>query len=772
MADRFPIEKRTTRSRARATGEKLIPYTVPIPKLNRKKSGTRMADSEQGAVGGNPTPQGEGRPGTDPPRESKFPTSTPRSRSAPTFDENLDIRANTDRNVDYGLVATEGNYPQSELESIPSSEEEEEVEVTMRRTDPPTSTDTVQTTYRDLEGREIQYPFQPPAFQPIPPVDTGARLKLRPVNPPAPQERVQTVEETERLRREQILLQRAREDKREREEEIRNVGTPRGTVRQRGSARYLDTDIDDDRELGLHQMLKHVAKPVSNLNEPTTRDDERYLQRNREHLAKITPNNVRRALQQSLQPTEVSLKEFTRNTVREVRREYEREIAAMRNEMQQREDTFAARLQRLEENEKLSSRVSTEKKDKVVINPFYPSIRADEDLVRKAGLVLSSQIKIVETKITFDKDPFNFLFHLCLESNKVAATHNLTKDQQRDLILNHIPSSEPEYAYINREPTLQGIFSVVSTMASKIMTIAEIQKQINLWSINLSSDVALYRSITVLVDLVGRASSDSHGHDPGDAEVFRQVITRIQRDQIPEALREQLNLARCRIRGNETFPELNDNLLGTLNKFIGYKRKNQSSVPQTNKIQESGPPQVFAVESQPAKPNQNSSTPPHSNQKPKGNWGNKNREGGNGNGNANGGQQKPRFGNKPKGNGRFVAPWDPTVPYLSKNGNTLSNKCQQHFEGYCWKCGHSSHTYDKCRIYTEQPTVLTLCSVCNQGFHDKCRRRYVNPKGKSLSDEVKQLQVMVQQLALAGPPRAFMVTHQPTGNRANHDNDD
>jgi len=117
-----------------------------------------------------------------------------------------------------------------------------------------------------------------------------------------------------------------------------------------------------------------------------------------------------------------------------------------------------------------------------------------------------------------------------------------------------------------------------------------------------------------------------------------------------------------------------------------------------------------------------------------------------------------------------VEPWDPKVPYLSKNGNQLSQKCQQHFEGFCWKCGHSSHLYESCRIYPDGGTVLTLCSHCNQGFHDKCRRRFV--KEKHVDEQIKQLQVMCQQLAISGPRPAFMVTHQSAGNRANHDNDD
>jgi hypothetical protein len=373
----------------------------------------------------------------------------------------------------------------------------------------------------------------------------------------------------------------------------------------------------------------------------------------------------------------------------------------------------------------------------------------------------------------------------------VAATHSLTQEQQRDLILSHIPSSEPEYAYINLEPTLKGVFSIVSTMASKIMTIAEIQKQINMWSLNNQSDITLYKSVTTLVDLVRRSMEHTDGGSVSNPELFKQVITRIQRDNIPESLKEALNLARCRIRGDETVPELNDNLLGTLNKYIGHskKSKSQSSVPQTNKAtlgnQDCSPPQVFAIEYQQPKVAQVPNNPPQQNQGNNGgakSKGYNNKKGNNGNQKSN--QQSPQntAGNKahdgegqnnkkgPFKKHRFVKPWDPKEVYLSKNGNQLSQKCQKHFEGHCWKCGHSSHTYEKCKIYPDTTTFLSLCSTCNQGFHDQCKRRWAWEK--TVADQLKQITVMYNHLAADPPRQAFMITNQSQGQVQEPDDSD
>jgi len=328
-----------------------------------------MEDEYQGAVGGVPAPQGEGRPSTDPARESKFLPPTPRSRSAPTFDEKLDVRSNTDQNVEYGIGAVGGStvpFPDSSEEDT-----EEEVEFAIPTAQPMIDPLTPRTgevgegnspdTFTTPQGRYTTPTVEPPriqAFQPTGagfaqpiPMPTGTRPKVRPLSKPVP-DRELTVEEVNRLRREQIQLQRAKEDKAAYERELKTYGTPyESKVRQRGSNRYVDTDIDDDHQPGLHQMFKRVVKPVYNLNEPTTRDDESYIQRNREHLAQITSKNIRQALQQSLQPTEASLKEFTRDTVKEVRKAYEAEMVAMRVEMQRERETFASRLQRLDSRE-------------------------------------------------------------------------------------------------------------------------------------------------------------------------------------------------------------------------------------------------------------------------------------------------------------------------------------------------------------------------------------------------------------------------------------
>jgi len=86
---------------------------------------------------------------------------------------------------------------------------------------------------------------------------------------------------------------------------------------------------------------------------------------------------------------------------------------------------------------------------------------------------------------------------------------------------------------------------------------------------------------------------------------------------------------------------------------------------------------------------------------------------------------------------RFVQQWPKDKVYISKNGNKLSQECEKHFEGFCFRCGHNSHTYDKCKVYPEKTVCITICSVCAQGFHETCRRKWA--KEAQISKQIQQL---------------------------------
>jgi hypothetical protein len=82
-----------------------------------------------------------------------------------------------------------------------------------------------------------------------------------------------------------------------------------------------------------------------------------------------------------------------------------------------------------------------------------------------------------------------------------------------------------------------------------------------------------------------------------------------------------------------------------------------------------------------------------------------------------------------------VAKWPLDKVYLNKSGNTLTKECEAHFNGFCLKCGYGNHAADACRIY-DSKLVLTLCQICQRGFHDQCENRYAleNKSGTNSKD--------------------------------------
>ena len=72
-------------------------------------------------------------------------------------------------------------------------------------------------------------------------------------------------------------------------------------------------------------------------------------------------------------------------------------------------------------------------------------------------------------------------------------------------------------------------------MASHAMTITELEKRINSWSLDNSRDVSMHRGITTINDLLQRSIELRNRDDPIQyPDLFGIAITRIQREDIPK----------------------------------------------------------------------------------------------------------------------------------------------------------------------------------------------------------------------------------------------
>jgi hypothetical protein len=304
-------------------------------------------------------------------------------------------------------------------------------------------------------------------------------------------------------------------------------------------------------------------------------------------------------------------------------------------------------------------------------------------------------------------------------------------------------------------------------LAPQILTISDLEKAINKWQLDNSTDKALVNSMTTLMDLLTRSmqhrNRDEVIHYP---ELFRVAITRVQRDNtLPASIYKALNEARLRIRDSDRMPELNTILFGALNPYIGFKPRGngkpqglpkshqvQSQVAEAtqphakkqekagNKGQQQQKPQQPQQQQQASKQNQSAPVATTSQgARPKEQKDTKNR----------GKKQWSKGGNK--GTEKkffFVEPWPENKHYVSKNGNSLTKECEEHFKGFCFKCGHNSHSHEDCKIYKSKDAFITLCTRCYQGFHDTCRSRRWGLQEEYMSKKLAEVTKMCQYLAI------------------------
>ena len=91
-----------------------------------------------------------------------------------------------------------------------------------------------------------------------------------------------------------------------------------------------------------------------------------------------------------------------------------------------------------------------------------------------------------------------------------------------------------------------------------------------------------------------------------------------------------------------------------------------------------------------------------------------------------------------------IPPWPPGKKYLGANGKNLSKEFEEAFKNACYRCGHTSHKAQDCKIYPNS-TIMSLCTTCRNGLHDVCKSyKFKNkePQDSAVST-VKKLENMI-----------------------------
>ena len=108
---------------------------------------------------------------------------------------------------------------------------------------------------------------------------------------------------------------------------------------------------------------------------------------------------------------------------------------------------------------------------------------------------------------------------------------------------------------------------------------------------------------------------------------------------------------------------------------------------------------------------------------------------------------KPHMGWKPRDRTQTgVTVYEGEV-FTDSTHKQLTRQLMEHFDNYCYKCGHFSHTGQHYKLYENQPLAFTLCTRCRQGFHTKCEsiRADLLFKDRALA-QAASLEVPTQQL--------------------------
>ena len=492
---------------------------------------------------------------------------------------------------------------------------------------------------------------------------------------------------------------------------------------------------------GLHRVVTHISKPVGVLLDPETRDDPIRIERSKQHLNRLTPAYITNALSKDniiVQQT---------NDIRD---------------MQESLKDLALQMRQVLSGQHRSQNSLLEKTGRIRPNPLstYPHSdnKAPESVYQAAVGALSQKMKTVEKSIQFVDSPYEYLLEVAALSNVSASTYGLTREQQRFLILNFVPPTSFIYKELG-SMNLEDIFYLASTNSVAILTPAELDKKLEEWQLDVSSLQKLNESLGQL-----KATSIEVLRMPIEKvchkTLFLGMVKRIKREKsLHPATIRKLDEAMFEIERETNPVELHKLLLAPLKEVVGYQaRRGSWSKPYQVHAFETAVATIDAKMTHAQPQTNNGGTKPKQkkqNKKPgqdsNPNKQNQNKQGQKG---QDRGRSKSRDRDGPKNRDRSqsrdgrpftsVAPWPANKPYMNTQGNGLMKEMQDHFAGHCFKCGHSSHRANKCRIYPSRTPVLTLCQTCCAGFHDQCkswRRKAI--EGDGTVNRVSKLEDMM-----------------------------
>ena len=436
-----------------------------------------------------------------------------------------------------------------------------------------------------------------------------------------------------------------------------------------GEASDNDTSLFDFEESidnkGLTRVFTHIVKPIANLNDPKKRKKSSVITKNIEYLSRITSENIEQAISEEQADIYRILNDFSL------------QLKAARQEIKE------IKAGQLGHNHKF------ERKNGIYPLAEYPALPAAAETLVIALNTIHESAKMIKQRHPIPIREEDFLFELLNASNAIASRFKLSEKQHFKILMNAMPTYSDAKLILKNTKNIQDLFDMFSIFCSRFETSEQIEQKYAEWVPNFENIEDLKTSLWSLLALELKRDPEN-ASDP--TVWFNSLTNKLFQSNIPKEAKIKLtNLKKIVVTHPMQTNELFARILGILGQSV-----KTLGLPQVNQIVDSrlkhaplGNDQQVIFRDQHLDHIRNDQ---HENVTP----------------------VTKRFGN-------FVVPWDNRTPYLDPTTfNGLTDKINEHFRGFCLRCGHNSHIGKNCRIYPSQGVVMELCYVCKQGFHKNC----------------------------------------------------
>ena len=240
---------------------------------------------------------------------------------------------------------------------------------------------------------------------------------------------------------------------------------------------------------------------------------------------------------------------------------------------------LTASVDKIEREQTTSVKSLVEKPQSLYPNEVYAVDDVADDIYIKAASAMANMVKTTERSMSFKESPYNYVLELCGNSNAVASNYGLSKNQQRLLILSHVPATSDVYKELKDLQTLDSLFHFTNISASATLTRGEAETQLESWHLDVSTSETMTASISrlkrLILEVAGKEYSGNHRF------LYTEVVKKIRHEKLPAWALRSLDECRVRMEQEDSVDKLHAILLASLKPLVGHKPKTAPVIKRT-----------------------------------------------------------------------------------------------------------------------------------------------------------------------------------------------